>query len=67
MQILRNPERKSCCLSTSLNFAADFLQEAMHDDVRVSALRQFFFWGGGETAQSTQIIHRLNPQLSPET
>lgn len=22
---------------------------------------------GGETAQSTQIIHRLNPQLSPET
>lgn len=47
MQIQRNPERKSCCLSTSLNFAADFLQEAMHDDVRVSALRQFFFWGGG--------------------
>lgn len=48
MQIQRNPERKSCCLSTSLNFAADFLQEAMHDDVRVSALRQFFFGGGGE-------------------
>lgn len=67
MQIQRNPERKSCCLSNSLNFAADFLQEAMHDDVRVSALRQFFFLGGGETAQSTQIIHRLNPQLSPET
>ena len=42
MQIQRNPERKSCCLSTSLSFAADFLQEAMHDDVRVSALRQFF-------------------------
>ena len=51
MQIQRNPERKSCCLSTSLNFAADILQEAMHDDVRVSALRQF--GGGGDSTVNT--------------
>lgn len=51
MQIQRYPERKSCCLSTSLDFAADFLQEAMHDDdVRGEALRQFH----KHTAQSTE-------------
>ncbi len=62
MQIQRNPERKSCCLSTSHNFAADFLQEAMHDDgVRVSALRQFW-----ERQHSQDKSHGLNPQLSTE-